>query len=83
MARVVAGVHTRDEPNNSRANGVSTLDGYGSSSSDMAATYGERELDAFTHPIFMRSAPARTLCTVHLASLQLLFFISVATTAPR
>ena len=43
----------------------------------------EKEWSQVTYPIFMRSAPARTLCTVHLASLQLLFFISVATTAPR
>ena len=48
--------------------------------------YGKGEIKKVvtsTYPIFMRSAPARTLCTVHLASLQLLFFISVATTAPR
>ena len=45
---------------------------------------GERKrVVAGTYPIFMISAPARTLCTVHFASLQLLFFISVATTAPR
>ena len=31
----------------------------------------------------MTSDLDRMLCTVHLASLQLLFFISVATTAPR
>lgn len=44
---------------------------------------GRREKGRWeTHPSFITSALARMLCTVHLASLQLLFFISVATTAP-
>lgn len=34
------------------------------------------------YPSFIRSAFARILCAVHLASLHELFFISVATTAP-
>jgi hypothetical protein len=35
-----------------------------------------------TYPSFMTSAPARILCTAQRAILKLLFFISVATTAP-
>lgn len=36
-----------------------------------------------THPNLIWSEPARMADTVHLASLQLLFFSSVASTAPR
>jgi hypothetical protein len=42
----------------------------------------QREVCDNTYPSFMVSALARILCTAHRASLQELFFISVAKTAP-
>jgi hypothetical protein len=43
---------------------------------------GQCEVGDNAYPSFMVSALARILCTAHRASLQELFFISVANTAP-